>query len=154
MKNENKKLIAVFGGRIASEKQLEQAYLLGKGIAEKQWILLCGGRGGIMEAVCKGCSSADGFSIGILPGMDRSDANEYASITLPTGIGFARNSVLAASCNAAVAVGGKYGTLSEIAYALDYGRPILTLDSWDIPGAKKMRDAQAAIKYLDEIFKL
>lgn len=154
MKNTDKKLIAVFGGRLANETQLEQAYLLGKGIAEQNWILLCGGRGGIMEAVCKGCASADGFSIGILPGMDRSDANEYASMTLPTGIGFARNSVLAASCHAAVAVGGKYGTLSEIAYALDYKKTILTLDSWDIPGAKPMQDAQAAVRYLQKLFKL
>lgn len=149
---QNKKIrIAVFGGRAADAALLQAARKVGEGIALRGWILLCGGRGGIMEAVSQGCRSAGGLSIGILPGPDDSDANPYIDIPLPTGIGFARNSVLALACDAAVAIGGKYGTLSEIAYALQYEKPLITLHSWDIPGAVKAADAETLLRELDKI---
>ncbi|MBW6458454.1 MAG: TIGR00725 family protein, partial [FCB group bacterium] len=116
------------------------------------WILLCGGRGGIMEAVCKGCSQAGGLSVACLPGPDRSDANPYVAVPLATGTGFARNQMLACACDAAVAIGGRYGTLSEIAYALQYDKTLLQMDSWDIPGARSVRSAEEALKILDTIF--
>jgi uncharacterized protein (TIGR00725 family) len=143
--------IAVFGGRDAAPDLLHEAELLGRGIAERDWLLLCGGRGGIMEAVSKGCRDAAGIAVGILPGTDDSDANPYLEMAIPTGIGFARNSLLATACHAAVAIGGKYGTLSEIAYALQYEKPLITLRSWDIPGCIEVENAAAALRELDRI---
>lgn len=149
---QNKKIrIAVFGGREADQALLQAARKIGEGIAGRGWILLCGGRGGIMEAVSQGCHSAGGLSIGILPGNDDSDANPWLDVALPTGLGFARNSVLAQTCHAAVAIGGKYGTLSEIAYALQYEKPLITLHSWDIPGTVKATCAEAVLRELDKI---
>ncbi|MFO7841883.1 MAG: TIGR00725 family protein, partial [Fidelibacterota bacterium] len=83
-KNAQKRIISVFGGREADEKKLRDAEAVGKAIAEHGWVLLCGGRGGIMEAVSKGCTEAGGLSIGILPGNDRSDANPYIQTHIPT----------------------------------------------------------------------
>ena len=151
-KNGNKIIISVFGGREAGEEQCNEAEKLGRGIAERGWILLCGGRGGIMEAVCKGCSQAGGLSLACLPGSDRSDANPYVGIPLATGIGFARNQMLACACDAAVAIGGHYGTLSEIAYALQYDKPLLQMDSWDIAGARPVESAEEALRILDDLF--
>ena len=96
---------------------------------------MCGGRMGIMEAVSKGCHEAGGTVIGILPGTDHSDANPYLNIPIATGIGLARNEILACACDVAVAVGGKYGTLSEIGHALQYGKPVISMHSWEIDGS-------------------
>jgi len=135
MKNNRQKIISVFGGRDASPDLLKNAELLGKKIAENGWILMCGGRMGIMEAVSKGCHEAGGTVIGILPGTDHSDANPYLNIPIATGIGLARNEILACACDVAVAVGGKYGTLSEIGHALQYGKPVISMHSWEIDGS-------------------
>jgi len=135
MKNNRQKIISVFGGRDASPDLLKNAELLGKKIAENGWILMCGGRMGIMEAISKGCHEAGGTVIGILPGTDHSDANPYLNIPIATGIGLARNEILACACDVAVAVGGKYGTLSEIGHALQYGKPVISMHSWEIDGS-------------------
>ncbi len=148
-KNAQKRIISVFGGREADEKKLRDAEAVGKAIAEHGWVLLCGGRGGIMEAVSKGCTEAGGLSIGILPGNDRSDANPYIQIPIATGIGLARNEIVARACDAAVAIGGKYGTLSEIAYALQFDKPVITLGSWDIPGSIKTHSPEELIRILE-----
>lgn len=145
------KLISVFGGRVASEVQYHHAELLGKAIAEHHWVLLCGGRGGIMEAVSKGCSMAGGMVIGILPGTDHSDANDYVTIPIATGIGLARNEILASACDAAVAIGGKYGTLSEIGHALQYAKPVISLGSWGIKGSYLVDSVEKAIMKLEEL---
>ncbi|MFA6793105.1 MAG: TIGR00725 family protein [Candidatus Neomarinimicrobiota bacterium] len=146
----NKKVkIAIFGGRKAAESLCHEADLVGRGIAERGWVLLCGGRGGIMEAVSRACREAGGTVIGILPGEDDSDANPWVDITIPTGIGFARNAILAAACNAAVAIGGHYGTLSEIAYALHYQKPLIQLNSWNIPGSIPAENAADVLQKLD-----
>ena len=121
------KIISVFGGRDASPELLEKAELFGKMVAENGWLLMCGGRMGIMEAVSKGCYEAGGTVIGILPGIDHQDANPYLSIPIATGIGLARNEILACACDVAVAIGGKYGTLSETGHALQYGKPMISL---------------------------
>lgn len=130
-------VIAVLGGRECDAPTYQMAYEVGKGIAERGAVLLCGGRTGVMEAACKGASEAGGLTIGILPGPDKRDANPYVKIALPTGIGVARNAIIARACDAAIAIGGNYGTLSEIAYCLQFGVPVCTLFSWDeIPGVK------------------
>jgi uncharacterized protein (TIGR00725 family) len=147
------KLISVFGGRIATDDALKNAELLGKAIAKNDWILLCGGRSGVMEAVSKGCNEAGGTVIGILPGIDTNDANPYVTIPIATGIGLARNEILACACDAAVAISGKYGTLSEIGHALQYEKPLICLGSWEIEGAFIAENVDDVIKKLKDIFK-
>ncbi len=146
-------IISVFGGREADERCLNEAELIGRAIAERDWVLLCGGRGGVMEAVSRGCRENGGTVIGILPGTDVSDANPYVDIPLASGIGLARNEILACACDAAVAVGGKYGTLSEIGHALQYGKPVIVLGSWKIDGTLPAESAEEAVDMLDHIIK-
>lgn len=140
------RLIAVFGGRECDEATYRLAYAVGKGIAERQAVLVCGGRGGVMEAACRGASEAGGLTIGILPGIEKSEANPYVQIALPTGIGVARNAIIARVCDAAIAIGGNYGTLSEIAYCLQFEIPVCSLRSWDeIPGVRVCRTPEEAL---------
>ncbi|MFA6619203.1 MAG: TIGR00725 family protein [Candidatus Neomarinimicrobiota bacterium] len=148
--NNNTIIISVFGGRETRDEEYTLAEELGKEIAKNNWVLLCGGRMGVMEAVSKGCSEAGGTVIGILPGIDSSDANPYVQIPIATGIGLARNEIVACACHVAVAVGGRYGTLSEIGHALQYGKPVVSLRSWDIEGVMKADDVPATIKYIKE----
>lgn len=145
------KLISVFGGRKADDDQLLFAEQLGKAIAENGWVLMCGGRMGIMEAVSKGCQEAGGTVIGILPGTDHSDANPYLTFPIATGIGLARNEILACACDAAVAVGGKFGTLSEIGHALQYDKTVLCYGSWEIEGVVPVATVGEAVNKLKKI---
>jgi len=143
------RVIAVLGGRECEEQIYQLAYEVGKSIAERGAVLLCGGRSGVMEAACQGASDAGGLTIGILPGSDKSDANPYVQIALPTGIGVARNAIIARACDAAIAIGGNYGTLSEIAYCLQFGVPVCTLYSWDqIPGVKVCQTTEEALAFI------
>lgn len=143
------RLIAVLGGRECDETTYRLAYAVGKGIAESGSVLLCGGRTGVMEAACQGASEAGGLTVGILPGTDRRDANQYVQVAIPTGIGVARNAIIARACEAAVAIGGNYGTLSEIAYCLQFGVPVCTLSSWDeIPGVVVCRTPEEVLSFL------
>lgn len=141
-------LISVMGGRDTTEKEYALAEELGAAIASNKWVLLCGGRMGIMEAVSKGCSEAGGTVIGIMPGTDSLDANPYVKIPIATGIGLARNEILACACHVAVAVGGRYGTLSEIGHALQYGKMVIGLGSWDIEGVIKADDVPTVINLI------
>ncbi len=107
------------GERDAELGRLAEA--VGRGIAEAGAVLVCGGMGGVMEAACRGAEAAGGFTVGILPGLDRRGANKYVGIATATGIGEARNLAIIRTSNALVAVGGSYGTLSEIGFALKMG---------------------------------
>ncbi len=143
----NHKQIAVIGGRTPSEAELKLAEEVGRLVAESGYQLICGGMGGVMEAACKGASEADGVTIGVLPGSHREEANRYVKIAIATGIGIARNSILAHSADAAVAIAGRYGTLSEVAYFLQLGKPVAILScSWKIPGAIEVTSAEEAMK--------
>lgn len=127
------KIIAVFGAGRVKEKdwQYDLARQCGRLIAENGHTLLTGGLGGVMEAASKGAKEANGITIGILPGERHSTpANPYIDIPIYTGMGEARNVINVKSCDAAIAVGGEYGTLSEIALALKTGCPIVLLSSW------------------------
>jgi uncharacterized protein (TIGR00725 family) len=104
----------------------------GRLLAQRGVVLVCGGLGGAMEAACRGASSAGGITVGILPGSDPSSANPHVSIPIPTGLGEARNAIVATASDALIAVGGKLGTLSEIALALRSAIPVVGLDTWDI----------------------
>ncbi len=119
--------IAVIGPREAADSERAAAFALGAGLAELGLTLLCGGKGGVMEAACAGAASAGGLSIGLLPEGEWEAANRFVTVPLATGIGVARNAIIARAALAVAAVGGGYGTLSEIAFALQFGRPVLRL---------------------------
>ncbi len=140
--------VAVIGGRKSDEKDIDNAYQIGKLIAENHAILICGGRSGIMEAACKGAFEAGGMTVGILPGSDESDANEWVKLVIPTGIGLARNSIITCACDGAIAIGGKYGTLSEIAYCFQFDKPVCSLNSWPVEGLKQVSSPKEAIDYI------
>jgi len=127
-----KKIIGLIGGGVCSPEIEKIAKKVGRCIAERGGILVCGGLGGVMEAGCKGAKEAGGMTIGILPGMNPNDANEYVDIPIATGVGYARNIIIVNTSDAVIAVDGKFGTLSEIAFCLQFGVPVIGLLSWEI----------------------
>jgi uncharacterized protein (TIGR00725 family) len=129
---EKKKLIAVIGGNNCSAKESKLAEGVGRELAKRGAILICGGLGGIMEAACRGASSEGGLTIGILPGESSREANSHVQIPIVTSIGYARNVVVAKSAQAVIAIGGSYGTLTEIGYALQSGLPVIGLGTWSL----------------------
>ena len=127
-----KKFIVVIGGSECSLQEAELAEEVGRELARQGAILVCGGLGGIMAAACKGASSEGGVTIGILPGASRQAANPYVQIPIVTNLGEARNVVLVKSAQAVIAIGGGYGTLSEIGHALRNGLPVVGLNTWSL----------------------
>lgn len=130
--NNSRILIGVIGGGEVSTQVAGIAEEVGREIARREAVLVCGGMGGVMEAACKGAAEEGGLTIGILPGDGRYGANPYVQIPIITGIGYARNAVVVKSSQAIIAVDGSYGTLSEIAFALQSGIPVIGLDTWSI----------------------
>lgn len=137
--------VAVVGPGEASVPQLEVAEAVGKALAERDAIVVCGGLGGVMAAACRGARSAGGLTIGILPGGDRSAANEWVTVAIPTGLGELRNGLVVRAADAVIAVGGAYGTLSEIALALKTDVPVIGIGSWEIEGIQVARSPQEAV---------
>jgi uncharacterized protein (TIGR00725 family) len=119
---------------------------VGRLVAEAGAILVCGGMGGVMEAACRGARQAGGTTLGILPGQDRVAANPYVDIAVATGINEARNLAIIRTADVLVAVGGSYGTLSEIGFALKAGKRVVGLKTWDIEGIEKADSPEAALK--------
>ncbi len=128
----NKRFIAVIGGSQCSAQEARLAEAVGRELARRGVILVCGGLGGVMEAACKGASSEGGLTIGILPGENPQAANPYVQIPIVTGIGYARNVAVVKSAQAVIAIGGNYGTLSEIAHALQSDIPVIGLNTWSL----------------------
>ena len=124
--------IAVIGGSKCSNEDAMLAEEVGVELAKRDVALVCGGLAGVMEAACKGARSENGLTIGILPGDDCQDANEYVQIPIVTGLGYARNSIVVRSAQAVIAIDGEYGTLSEIAYAVQYDIPVIGINSWSL----------------------
>lgn len=140
-KEKSKTYITVIGGeKDASEESLKLAEEVGGLIAKASAVLVCGGRKGIMEAAAKGAKSEGGLTIGILPGNNREDANPYIDIPIVTDLGFARNKMVVANGDAVIAIGGKYGTLSEIAFAFVQGKPVIGLNTWELIRGDGKRD--------------
>ncbi len=137
--------IGVIGDGKCSEEVARAAYEVGRGIGKRGAILICGGRGGVMEAAARGAKSAGGLTVGILPGISQEDANPYIDIAIATGMGEARNVIIVRSCRALIAVEGMYGTLSEIALACKFGVPVIGLHTWTIdrPGLSQVPIVQA-----------
>ena len=127
-----KNLIGVIGAGECNKEVYDIAVDLGKQLGENGFSIICGGLGGVMEAVCKGVKTANQITIGILPGNDPADANPYIDIPVATGMGIGRNIIIIRSASVIVAVNGKFGTLSEIAFALQLNKPVIGLQSWDI----------------------
>ncbi len=148
MGSRKKILISVIGGHKADKKTAKLAYDAGKMIAELNAVLVCGGLGGVMEAAASGAKDAGGLTVGILPGKSKQDANPYIDIPIATGLGYTRNTLVAGASDLVIAFAGKEGTLSEIGFALSEKKPIVGLNTWDIPGivkAKSVKDVQKKI---------
>jgi uncharacterized protein (TIGR00725 family) len=126
-------IISVIGGEAAGAEALRLAEEVGRELGRRGLTLLCGGRGGVMEAACRGARAEGAHTIGILPGRNAEETqpNQYVEFPIYTGIGYARNAIVALSGDAVIAISGSYGTLSEIAYALINGIPLVGLDTWD-----------------------
>lgn len=125
-------IIGIIGESQASVEQSSAAQEVGVEIAKRGGIIVCGGLGGVMEAACRGAKSEHGLTVGIIPGPDRYEANPYIDIPIVTGMSHARNIIVVRTCNAIIAIGGSYGTLSEIAFALKLGIPIVGIKTWDV----------------------
>ena len=126
------KIIAVIGGRDPSAEEAILAEEIGREIARQGAVLICGGLRGVMQSACKGAQSQGGLTIGILPGDDRKSANRYVQIPIVTNLGYARNVVVVKSAQAVIAIGGGYGTLTEIGYALDAKIPVIGINTWSL----------------------
>jgi uncharacterized protein (TIGR00725 family) len=124
--------VAVVGPGTASGEQADAAEAVGAGLARAGAVLVCGGRGGAMEAACRGAQEAGGTTVGILPGVDRREANQFVDIAIPTGLGELRNGLVVRAADAVIAVAGEYGTLSEIGFALKTGKPVVGLGTWEL----------------------
>ncbi|MFO8053216.1 MAG: TIGR00725 family protein [Candidatus Omnitrophota bacterium] len=145
--------IVVIGGSSCSEKYYKIAETLGELIAKEGWVLICGGGPGVMEASCKGAKKQKGLTVGILPSYDGSEANSYLDVKIPTGLGFVRNTLVVRAANYLIAIDGKYGTLSEIGFALSEGKTVVGIDTWDIEGVIKTKTAKDAIKEIKHYVK-
>ncbi len=140
-----KKIIAVIGGRRIEKALLAEAEEVGKLIAKSGAILVCGGLGGVMEAASKGAQAEGGLTVGILPQDNPDRANQYIDIPVTTGLGIGRNVIIARTADALIAVGGEYGTLSEIAFALQMKKPVIGIKTWDIKGVIASENALDAV---------
>jgi uncharacterized protein (TIGR00725 family) len=133
-----KRLIAVIGGSQASKQEIKTAEDVGRELAKRGAAVVCGGLSGVMEAVCRGASSEGGITIGVLPGENRTDANKYVHIPIVTGMSYARNVIIVKSAQAVIAIGGGYGTLSEISHAIQSGIPVIGIDTWSLSKGGKI----------------
>lgn len=145
--------ISVIGGSDCTKEEEKLAFNVGKFLAKNKCIVICGGLGGVMEAVSKGAKSKNGTVVGIIPGINFHDANKFVDITIVTGMGHARNVIVAYSGEAVIAIGGKLGTLTEIMFALIKQRPVIGLNTWDLDEKRlspykiiKAKDPEDAVK--------
>ena len=145
MEYRKKVRIGVIGGANPHQDSLRLANQVGKRIAEKGALLVCGGLTGVMEAAARGCRDAGGLSIGILPGEDRESANRYIDIPIATGMGFSRNALVVMNSDAIIAVDGKFGTLSEIAFSRVQSKPVFGINTWDIQGVQPVGSPEEAV---------
>ena len=146
-----KKIIAVVGGRKTEKALLSEAEAIGKLIAKNGATLVCGGLGGVMQAASRGAKSEGGLTVGILPQNDSKGANQYIDVPIATGLGIGRNVIIARTADAVIAVGGAYGTLSEIAYALQMGKPVVGIKTWEIKGVIHVENAADAVNKVFEL---
>ena len=151
-------IIAVIGNSSCSPEEAKLAESVGDLLAQQSATIVCGGLGGVMEAACRGAKSKGGLTVGILPGEDSSMANHWVDIPVVTGLGEARNVAVVKSAQAVIAIGGSYGTLSEIAYALKSSIPVIGLNTWSLSrngqGDDSIIRVQSATEAVDKAISL
>ena len=138
--------VAVVGPGEATEEQLTAAEEVGARLASRGAVVVTGGLGGVMEAASRGAAQAGGGAVGLLPGLDRAQANQWVTIALPTGLGELRNGLVVRAADAVIAIGGAYGTLSEVALALKAGKPVVGVGTWAIEGVLAVVGAEEAVE--------
>ncbi len=148
-----KKVISVIGGRNCTPEVEKIAHDLGKKLSKVADILVSGGLSGVMEAVSSGFKAGGGLTIGFIPSYNKEDANKFVDIAIPTGLGLARNVLVVKSADVVVALAGRAGTLSEIAYCIQFGIPVITFKSWDIPGVIKLDSVEEVVDKVKELLK-
>jgi uncharacterized protein (TIGR00725 family) len=144
--------VAVVGGGdvIDGSPEADAAEAVGRALAEAGAVVVCGGLGGVMAAACRGAAAAGGTTVGILPGSSRADANPWLTVALPTGLGEARNALVVRAVDVLVAVGGGYGTLSEIGLALRTGTPVVGFGTWELARGGEPDDGIERVGSADE----
>ena len=145
--------IAVFGGRFITDEIYNDTVEIGKRMAQKNWLVFCGGGEGVMEAIAKGVALGGGTCIGILKDKDFKTGNEYLSIPISTGMDITRNALISYNCDLGVAISGAYGTLSEIAFTLAQEKQLIAYNSWDIPESIQVNTIDSVIKEVDKCLK-
>lgn len=140
-------IAVVGGGRDVDQETLETAEELGRAVAEAGAVLVCGGLGGVMEAACRGAKTAGGTTVGIVPGETRDAANDHCDVAVATGMGEMRNVIVVRSVDVVIALAGEFGTLSEIAFALRIGTPVVGIDTWEL--ARRGRSSHAVVRVSD-----
>ncbi len=143
--------VSVIGSHEGTPETARLAQAVGRMVAEEGCVLVCGGRQGLMKESCRGAKSAGGLTIGIMPGKDKAEANEFVDIALPTTIGFTRNVIVAASADVVIALPGSYGTENEICFARIFDRPVINLGGWKIKGLIPAGSVPAARKILKRL---
>ena len=146
MSYKKRPVVSVIGAAESTAAQNANAEEIGRLLAEQSIIVVCGGRSGVMQAVCRGARNAGGLTIGILPGSDQDGGNPFLSVALPTGLGHARNVLVVLAGQVVIAIGGGFGTLSEIAMALRIGKKVIGLNTWQ---AENYRGEFASIHEVD-----
>ena len=141
--------VSVIGGSSVPPETAAVAEELGERLANRGHTVVCGGLGGVMEAVCRGAADAGGETVGVLPTDRREDANPYVTVPIATGMGHARNALVVMNGDAAVAVDGSHGTLSEIGLALAHGRPVAGLDTYAVADVEAVESPAAAVEYVE-----
>ncbi|WP_101836401.1 TIGR00725 family protein [Frankia canadensis] len=148
---ESARYVGVVGPSDASDGELAVAEAVGQRLGGAGWIVVCGGLGGVMAAACRGAQAAGGMTVGLLPGMSRAAGNPHLTVSLPTGLGEMRNGLLVRASDALVAVGGSWGTLSEIALALRTGRPVIGLGTWGVDTGDRAAPAVIPVSDVDDV---
>jgi uncharacterized protein (TIGR00725 family) len=138
--------VSVVGPGEASAEEVDAAERIGRGLAAAGAVVVCGGLGGVMAAACRGAFERGGMTVGILPGLDRAAANDYVRVAIPAGLGELRNGLVVRAGDVVVAVGGAYGTLSEVALALKTGVPVVGLGTWELEGVQRVQSPDEAVE--------
>jgi uncharacterized protein (TIGR00725 family) len=142
----DKPYVAVIGPGEATEDELANAEAVGRELAQRGATVVCGGLGGVMAAASRGATGAGGTAVGILPGSDRAAGNAWLTVAIPTGLGELRNGLVIRAADAVIAIGGAYGTLSEVALALKAQTPVIGLRTWDIDGIEPVDSPEQAVE--------
>ncbi|MBN1755595.1 TIGR00725 family protein [bacterium] len=148
MKFRLKPRIGIIGGSIADENIIKVAEKVGELVARSGGILVCGGLGGVMEAAARGAKRKGGFTIGILPSPNPNDGNFFIDLPIPSGMGEARNTIIVNTADAFIAIDGSYGTLSEIAFALNARKLVVGIDTWQVEGIVPISKPEEAVEYI------